>query len=95
MTGKLRSGLMMSVFVALAGVICAGILLSASSELTPTAVYTSITLDQYSSTVVSRYGLSLTLSLNSTTYHPGEQISVTINEKNILPVENRIRAADA
>ena len=85
----------MSVFVALAGVICAGILLSASSELTPTAVYTSITLDQYSSTVVSRYGLSLTLSLNSTTYHPGEQISVTINEKNILPVENRIRAADA
>jgi hypothetical protein len=64
------------------------------TTLTPTATYTPITLDQYSSTVISRYGLSLTLSLNSTTYHPGEQISVTINEKNTLPVENNIHAAN-
>jgi hypothetical protein len=56
--------------------------------------YTSITLDQYSSTVISRYGLSLTLSLNSTTYHPGDQISVTIDERNILAVENSIHIAD-
>jgi hypothetical protein len=61
---------------------------------TSTATYTPITLDQYSSTVISRSGLSLTLSLNSTTYHPGEQISVTINEKNILPIENKIHAAN-
>ena len=61
---------------------------------TPTAMYMPITLDQYSSTVISRYGLSLTLSLNSTTYRPGEQISVTIDEKNILAVENNIHAAD-
>ena len=61
---------------------------------TPTATYTPITLDQYSSTVISRYGLSLTLSLNSTTYHPGEQISVTIDEKNTLPIENNIHAAN-
>ena len=61
---------------------------------TSTAKYTPITLDQYSSTVISRYGLSLTLSLNSTTYHPGEQISVTINENNILPIENKIHGAD-
>jgi len=60
---------------------------------TPTATYTPITLDQYSSTVISRYGLSLTLSLNSTTYHPGEQISVTIHEKNTLPIENNIHVA--
>jgi len=94
MREKVRPGISIWVFVALAGVICPGILLSASSEVTPTAKYTSVTLDQYSSTVISRYGLSLTLSLNSTTYHPGEQISVTINEKNILPVENKIHAAD-
>jgi hypothetical protein len=62
---------------------------------TSTATYTPITVDQYSSTVISRYGLSLTLSLNSTTYHPGEQISITINEKNILPIENKIHAANA
>jgi len=80
--------------VALAALICAAVLLNASSEQTPTATYTPITLDQYSSTVISSYGLSLTLSLNSTTYHPGEQISVTINEKNILAVENNIHGAD-
>jgi hypothetical protein len=61
---------------------------------TPTATFISITPDQYSSTVISSYGLSLTLSLNSTTYHPGEQISVTIDEKNILAVENNIHAAN-
>jgi hypothetical protein len=61
---------------------------------TATATYTPITLDQYSSTVISRYGLSLTLSLNSTTYHPGEQISVAIHEKNNLPIENNIHVAN-
>jgi hypothetical protein len=61
---------------------------------TSTAKYTSIATDQYSSTVISRYGLSLTLSLNSTTYHPGEQVTVTINEMNILPIRNKIHAAD-
>jgi hypothetical protein len=60
---------------------------------TPTATYTPITLDQYSSTVISKYGLSLTLSLNSTTYQSGEQVSVTINERNILPIESKIHAA--
>jgi hypothetical protein len=85
---------MISAFVALAAVICAAVLLNASSEPTSTATYTPITLDQYSSTVISRYGLSLTLSLNSTTYHPGEQITVTIHEKNTLPVENNIHAAN-
>jgi hypothetical protein len=61
---------------------------------TSTVPYTSITLDQYSSTVISRYGLSLTLSLNSTTYHPGEEVSVSISEMNILPIRNKIHAAD-
>jgi hypothetical protein len=94
MREKFKLGVMISVFVALAALICAAVLLSASSEPTPTVTYTSITLDQYSSTVISSYGLSLTLSLNSTTYHPGEQISITIDEKNTLARENNIRGAD-
>ncbi|MGA8848351.1 MAG: hypothetical protein WB564_00785 [Dehalococcoidia bacterium] len=93
MREKFRLGIMISVFVALAALICVAVLLSASPE--PIAMYTPITLDQYSSTVISKYGLSLTLSLNSTTYHPGEQISVTINEKNILAKENNIHVANA
>ena len=94
MREKSRLGIMISVFVALAALICAAVLLSASSELTPTATYTPITLDQYSSTVISKYSLSLTLSLNSTTYHPGEQIPITIDEKNILAKENNIHVAN-
>ena len=95
MREKFRLGIMISVFVTLAALICAGILLSSSPEPTPTATYTPITLDQYSSTVISKYGLSLTLSLNSTTYHPGDQISVTIHEKNTLARENNIPVANA
>jgi hypothetical protein len=72
---------MISVFVALAALICAGVLLISPSEPTATAV-------------ISKYGLRLTLSLDSTTYHPGEQISITIGEKNTLPIENNISAAD-
>ena len=68
-----------------------------STSPTPTLTSTTstpITLDQYSSTVISSYGLSLTLSLNSTTYHPGEQISITIDEKTILAIKNNIHVAN-
>jgi hypothetical protein len=58
-----------------------------------TGNYTPVTLGQYSSAAISRYGLSLTISLNSTTYHPGEQVCVNIQGKNILPTENEVRAA--
>jgi hypothetical protein len=94
MSERFRAGIMISVFVALAALICAAVLLSAAPELTPTVTYTPITLDQYSSTVISKSGLSLTLSLNSTNYHPGEQVPITINEKNILARENNIHGAD-
>ncbi len=82
------------VFAVLAALISAAVLLNSSSGPAPTETYTPITADQYSSTVVSRSGLSLSLSLNSTTYHPGEQIPITIEEKNILAVENNIHGAD-
>ncbi len=46
------------------------------------------------STVVSKNGLSLTLSIDSTTYQPGQQISVTISEKNALAAENSVKTAN-
>ncbi|HXZ30002.1 MAG TPA: hypothetical protein VEG43_02455 [Dehalococcoidia bacterium] len=55
---------------------------------------TPIIFDEYSSTVISSYGLSLTLSLASTTYDPGEQISVTIEERNTLATDNNIPVAN-
>ena len=54
-----------------------------------------ITFTQISSTVVSENGLSLTLSIDSTTYQPGQQISITIAEKNILATKDSIEAANA
>lgn len=82
------------VFVALTALICVGIFVSSSPGATLTATYASITLDQYSSSAIYGNGLSLTLSLNSTTYHAGEQITVTIHEKNTLATENSIAVAN-
>jgi hypothetical protein len=55
---------------------------------------TPITFDEYSSTIISSYGLNLTLSLDSTTYYPGEQISITIEERNTLATDNNIHVSD-
>jgi len=82
------------ILVIISAVMLAVIIIVRFTMPTPTGTYTTVTLDQYSSTAISRYGLSLTISLNSTTYHPGEQISVNIEEKNILPTENEVRAAN-
>jgi hypothetical protein len=64
----------------------------------PIAASTSTTIDQYSSTVVSANGLSLTLSLNLTTYHSGDDLTVTVtvavDERNSLSTRNNIRAAN-
>jgi hypothetical protein len=73
----------------LAVVVIAGFTLA-----TPPADYTTVAVNRYSSTAISRSGLSLTVSLNSTEYLAGEQIIVNIGEKNILPVENRVGPAD-
>lgn len=54
-----------------------------------------ITFTQISSTVVSENGLSLTLSIDSTTYQPGQQISISITEKNTLATKDSIEAANA
>ncbi len=50
--------------------------------------------DQTSATVASANDLSLTLSLSSASYHTGDQVTITIDEKNTLDTENRVDAAD-
>jgi MFS family permease len=61
---------------------------------TPVGDYTTVAVNRYSSTAVSRFGLGLTMSLNSTEYRSGEHIVVNIGEKNLLPVTNVVRPAD-
>jgi hypothetical protein len=78
----------------ISGVMLAAVVIAGFTMATPVGDYTIVAVNPYSSTAVSRSGLSLTVSLNSTDYHPGEQIVVNIQEKNILPVENRVRPAD-
>lgn len=83
------------VLAALALLAGAGLFAGSPPGSTAKAAYTSVTLDQYSSTVVSQNGLSLTLSLDSTTYHPGDKVSVTIDEKNTLAREHNVPVADS
>ena len=54
-----------------------------------------IPFTQISSSVVSENGLSLTLSIDSTTYQPGQQLSITISEKNTLATKDSMEVASA
>jgi hypothetical protein len=94
MSERFNPRILILVLAGLALLTFAGLLAGSASGPTATAAYTSLTLDQYSSTVVSQNGLGLTLSLSSMNYHPGAQISITINEKNTLARENNVRVAD-
>ncbi len=47
-----------------------------------------------SASAASVNGLSLTLSVDSTSYHPGDKVAITIDEYNTLAAENRVDAAD-
>ena len=44
-------------------------------------------------TVGSVQGLTLTLSIDSASYSPGQPVAVTVDERNALPVENVVAAA--
>ncbi len=60
----------------------------------PAGTPPSAAFEQTSATVHSVDGLSLTLSLDSTSYHPGDQVTVSIDEKNTLATINMVDAAD-
>ncbi len=44
---------------------------------------------------LSLNGLKLSLSLNSTTFQLGEEVSIVIDEQNTLPVENKVLASQS
>jgi hypothetical protein len=60
----------------------------------PAQTPTPATFNQTSANTTSKNDLSLSLSINSTSLHPGDQISVTIDEKNTLTIENNVPAAN-
>lgn len=55
---------------------------------------TPTTFDQTLVSVTSANGLSLTLSIDSTSYKSGDEVSITIDEKNTLTKDNNITVAD-
>ncbi len=60
----------------------------------PTGIPPTTAFQETSATIASADGLSLTLSLDSTNYHPGDQVTVTIDEYNTSVTENKVDAAD-
>ena len=68
-----------------------------NTSLTNTQTISSTTTnfnDVNSASSASGNGLSLSLSLDSTTYHPGQDVSIAIDIKNTLPVENDVPVSD-
>ena len=64
-----------------------------SSTLTTSSTTTDIGKPNSASTETEN-GLSLSLSTDRTTYQPGQEIAITVDEKNILSTTNNIPAAD-
>lgn len=61
----------------------------------PPAPYTFTSDDQTSTSVIALNGLGLTLSMSSTAYKPGDKVSITVDERNTLWVENNVLRADS
>jgi hypothetical protein len=55
----------------------------------------TISFDQTTDTVSHGNGLILTLAIDSTAIHPGDSVSVTIDERNTLSTENKVDSASA
>ncbi len=70
-----------------------------TSMPTPTPVVTPSTStpppNTSSTTSKSVKGLMLSLSLNSTTFQPGQEVSVVIDEQNTLATENNVSASNS
>jgi hypothetical protein len=64
-----------------------------SSTLTTSATTTDIS-GLNSASTESVNGLSLSLSTNRTTYQPGQEIAITVDEKNTLSTTNNLPATD-
>ncbi len=67
---------------------------SAASPGTIAPASSSISASPNSVSAKSANDLSLALSIDSTSYHPGDKILVTISETNTLSAENKVPAGD-
>jgi len=87
----------------IAGLVLLGIALigltacGAATETAPTVTPNISTLPPNISSTTSESvnGLILSLSLNSTTFKPGQEISVVIDEQNTLATENNVSASNS
>ena len=62
------------------------------AKMVTTITVTSDTSGLNSSSTSSTNGLSLSLSLGSTTYQPGQEVSIAVDEKNALSTINNVTA---
>ena len=70
-------------------------LTTSATETTKTTSTTTTVLSGVNSTsTISSNSLRLTLSLDSTTYEPGQSVTIAIDETNVLPSTNNIPASD-
>ena len=68
---------------------------NATSSVTQTTSISTTALSDTNSTSSGFVeGLSLSLSLDSTTYQPGQSVTITIDEKNTLPRTNNVPTSD-
>jgi hypothetical protein len=68
---------------------------TSATETTKTTSTTTTILNGVNSTsTTSINGLRLSLSLDSTTYQPGQSVAITIDETNMLPSTNSVPASD-
>ena len=66
---------------------------STTTKTSPTATPPVSTFTTNTSSKSAK-GLVLSLSLNATTFQPGQEISVVIDEQNTLPAENNVSASN-
>jgi hypothetical protein len=85
----------MARFIAIVFIVCLFALTGCSSFAhSSTQTISTDTSDVNSATLKSANGLSLSLSLDSTTYQPGQQVDIVIDEKNTLGITNKLNASE-
>jgi len=78
----------------LVSIVMSGLLgLTGCSGLTQAPTQTMLIGSANAAAIQSAHGLSLSLSLDSTTYHTGQEISMVVDEENTLSSTNHVRSS--
>jgi hypothetical protein len=92
---KILSLLILTTVSALSITACQSVKPNATSSSTQTTSASTTTPSNTTATSSgSVEGLTLSLSLDSTTYQPGQVVTITIDEKNTLPTTNNVPTSD-